>query len=485
MRSLVVEDSIVEELTEAEQESFKYLYKAWEEYKKKKSKNFSILITDKYPADPEKYSLIYIISNDNSIVETNNIRRVEGDNAKSDAFQLAARDFKNRHKSVLLYLGKFPGYGFDVDGGSILARQLINSLKIRCDLTVCFIRKNKEIFEDSDVCEVRYVEYKDPWNNKFIRRLENLDTNYEALQDYVKFDIIIAGHISKFYGMAKCGTDFWKKTIIFPMFCTSSYVRAGEVVPLEYTKQEQIVIDNVSQIITPSNEEKEDLIRDYKCKGEKISVINRGIMPYIHYSKRTLKTSRIRMVCIGTIKTQKNTKAAIELLKILRKYNLECELHLVATIQDRKYYEEFCKMIKNENLDDLVVFHISIPQTQLAELLNDMDINISMSSWETFGRGIFEGASAGLPTFVFDVLETVKSLSGNNKGFYFASSVGDMAKAILAAVSDKEKYTGMSEELSAISHDFSYKNEQNRLMEKIFMISEEEIATNTKVELWN
>lgn len=43
-----------------------------------------------------------------------------------------------KNRRVLLYLGKFPGYGFDVDGGSILARRLIDLLKTRCLLDVVF-----------------------------------------------------------------------------------------------------------------------------------------------------------------------------------------------------------------------------------------------------------------------------------------------------------------------------------------------------------
>ena len=53
---------------------------------------------------------------------------------------------KTNKKNVLLYLGKFPGYGFDVDGGSILARQLIDSLKMHCNLSLVFIRKRKETY---------------------------------------------------------------------------------------------------------------------------------------------------------------------------------------------------------------------------------------------------------------------------------------------------------------------------------------------------
>ena len=314
--------------------------------------------------------------------------------AKLQAFELAAKDFINRKKSILLYLGKFPGFGFDIDGGSILAKQLIDSLKIRSNLSVCFIRKNNETFFDEEVCEVKYLEYKDPWNNKFIRRLENLDTNYEALRGYENYDLIIAAHISKFFGMNNVGNDFWKKTIIFPMFCTSSYVRVGEHVPPDYTLQERVVVENVSKIITPSEDEKNDLIADYKCDESKIFVIRRGISPYIHYCERSLKVKNnsINLVCIGTIKLQKNTKATLKLIKLLRQKNIECKLNLVATIQDRQYYDEFRDLVHAEMLSEYVKYHISVTQKDLANLLEEMDINVSMSSWETFGRGIFEGA---------------------------------------------------------------------------------------------
>ena len=68
-------------------------------------------------------------------------------------------------KKVLLYLGKFPGYGFDLDGGSILARQLIDILKVNTTLDLVFIRKNRETYEDCQVHSIRYVEYIDAFNN--------------------------------------------------------------------------------------------------------------------------------------------------------------------------------------------------------------------------------------------------------------------------------------------------------------------------------
>lgn len=473
MESLVIDSHIIESVSDDEKILLASLYQEKDLYEKENNPAFSVLITETIPTEIQKFSLIYVISEDCSITESNVLRRLEGKNAIKDALQYAALDYRNRKKNVLLYLGKFPGYGFDIDGGSILARQLINSLKVRCNLTVCFIRKNEETFYDEEVCKVKYVTYKDPWNNKFARRLENLDTNYEALKDFVKYDVILAGHISKFFGMKDVGIDFWKKTIIFPMFCTSSYERAGETVPREYTEQEKIVIDNVERVITPSNDEKIDLINDYQCDESKITVINRGISPLIQYKKRKVnRESVIKLICIGTIKKQKNTKMTLELLQQLMKSVSRFELHLVATIQDKEYYEDFCKLVEDKGLSEYVKYHISIPQEELAELLDEMDINISMSSWETFGRGIFEGASAGLPTIVFDMLKTVRELSDNNEGFYFAHSLLEMTEMIIRLMQDMDKYQEMSAALSLISRKFSYKNEQNLLMQSIFSLGE-------------
>lgn len=273
--------------------------------------------------------------------------------------------------------------------------------------------------------------------------------------------------------MNDAGNDFWRKTVIFPMFCTSSYERAGESVPEEYTEQEKIVIDNVKRIITPSNDEKKDLVNDYQCDESKIYVINRGISPLIHYKKRVVnKEGIIKLICIGTIKKQKNSKMILYLLQYLMKSEYKFEVHLVATIQDKEYYEEFCRLVENKGLTDYVKYHISISQEELAELLDEMDMNISMSSWETFGRGIFEGASAGLPTIVFDNLKTVMELSDNNKGFYFAASIEEMAKIITELADNIYKYQDMSDALSVISRKFSYKNEQNLLMQSILSLGE-------------
>jgi len=424
-----------------------------------KLSGFSIFIGFDNKVESNNYDIIYIVKK--SIITSTDSNDFEITLVK------ALNDFKIRDLNVHLYLGKFPGYGIDVDGGSILAKQLITILKKRCNLTLTFIRKNKETFSDSQVIEINYVEYLDATKNKFERRLLNLKTNKKAIGNYKSYDCIITAHISKFFGFADYPDDFWKKTILFPMFCTSSYIRSGHIVPKEYTLQEQIVINKVNKIITPSIEEKEDIINDYNCNPEKIKLISRGISPHITYNTRKKCNSPLTLISIGSIKPQKNNKELIYLLLELEYRNIPCILNIVCTVQDKNLYNEMLFLIDKYNLSSKIKFYFSISQLELAHLLKSCDINISTSNWETFGRGIFEGISAGLPTIVFDKLTVIKTICSNNSGVIFIKNIKEMADSIVELSQNDNLYENMSTSLLNIAKKVSYKKEQVLLLKEI------------------
>lgn len=367
-------------------------------------------------------------------------------------------------KNVLLYLGKFPGYGFDVDGGSILARQLIDILKIQCNLTVVFIRKNSEIYIDSLVREIRYVEYKNPFGNKFLRRMQNLDTNREAIGDYTKYDTIITAHVSKFFGFKDAAPEFWNKTFLFPMFCTESYKRAGECVPLEYTEQEQFVLNHVKTIITPSEIEMADLVSNYNIDSNKVKVIYRGINPIFKGICKKHNLNKPQLVYIGSIKKQKNNIAALYVLEHLVRKGIDCYLNLIGTIQDQRLYEELLIFIKDNGLTERVRFFFEQTQEQVAQIVQDSDINLSVSNWETFGRGIFEGISCGLPTFVFSKLTGVHQICNGNKGVCFINTSEEMAVEIERVIKSPEIYSRMSDSLKELAVAVSSEKEEKSIV---------------------
>ncbi len=370
-------------------------------------------------------------------------------------------------KNILLYLGKFPGYGFDIDGGSILARQLIDTLKKVCNLDVVFIRKNHEDFKDNEVHEIRYIEYKDAFNDKFTRRLENLDTNVKAIGNYAKYDTIITAHVSKFFGFENFDDSFWSKTVLFPMFCTSSYIRAGEIVPKEYTEHERFVFSHANKIICPSSVEKLDIVKDYQIDGNKVEVIPRGINPAFHFTNRYQASRNPNIVCIGSIKKQKNNLDALRIFTQIRLNGISAELHFICTIQDEMLYNNMLHYIEIHKMEKYVHFHFELSQHEVAELLKRMDINISVSNWETFGRGIFEGISSGIPTFVYSHLKGIKNICDGCEGVSFAADADDMVQNIISSLVDREQYKKMSLSLRTIANKVSYVKERNKLLKAI------------------
>jgi glycosyltransferase involved in cell wall biosynthesis len=412
-------------------------------------------------------NLAYLFSQDtnlnsNSITVFDKIQDIE------KIINFAIGDFQNIDKNILLYLGKFPNFGFDVDGGSILAKQLIDTLKVRCNLDLAFIRKNKEIYHDSQVNKMIYIDYIDAFDHKFSRRLKNLETNKKILSEHEKYDYIISAHTSKFFGIDQNLKNFWRKTILFPMFCSSSYIRAGETVPAQYTELEKIVIRNVFKIITPSNTEKNDLIRDYNCDESKISVIYRGISNLFCFNPNRMIHKPVNIIYIASIKKQKNNFAALLLLeKLLRREN-RLKLHLVGTIQDKVMYEQMLEYIKKNHLEDNVRFHKELTQSGVASLLEDMHIGISVSKWETFGRGIFECTSSGLPTFVLNDLNVIKEIANNNKGIVFSKNIEEMSYQIDDVINNHAKYIEMRDSLYELRKKTSYKQEQLSFVKTIF-----------------
>ena len=316
--------------------------------------------------------------------------------------------FQTITKKVLLYLGKFPNDKDDLDGGSQLAYQLINTLKMKSILDVAFIRKQNQIFESSNINKVFYYKYKNPNDNKFFRRLINIETNRKVFENHYKYDLIIAAHCSKLFGLGE-NTDIMNKSVIFPMFLTHSYLRAREEVPQEYTEQEDKILKEVSQIITPSEEEKNDIILEYGISNEKICVIPRGIN--INYIGPKIYKKEVKIVSIGSIKAQKNHLDDLKVLLNLIKYGYNATLTIIGSVYDKYILDELIDFASKNKIDNKVTYKSGLDRIELSKLLASMTIGLSNSSWETFGRGVFECLAAGLPTFVSDKLLTVKKLT--------------------------------------------------------------------------
>ena len=371
-------------------------------------------------------------------------------------------------KKVLLFTGKFPSFGDDTDGGSILIYSLIQALKNNCILDVIFTRTPRKGFEVIEgVRKVSFETYEHHLSDKFTRRLANKEQLFSRLRkEIAAYDTVIITHCSKAFGIERLSAEGRNKIILFPMYLSPSYKRSGEYPPDEYIAEECSALCSAGKILTPSDSEKQDMIRVFGIDENKIKVIPRG---YSSYIKPVVKQTHfpIELLYIASIKEQKNTKEAIVLLKELSEYKIDARLHLAGSYQNDSILSDCRTYIAANGLSEKVIFHGVLPQKELAALIARAHINISVSNWETYGRGIFEGMAGGLPTVVFDHLECVKQYVTDGEGISFVLNHEAFLSKLIELCTAHDYYSVQARKAIRSVDYLSEAHEQERLIKEL------------------
>jgi len=378
-------------------------------------------------------------------------------------------------KKVLIFTGKFPSYGDDTDGGSILISSLISALCDSCILDVVFTRTKRAEFESiAGVRRVSFETYKHHPEDKFLRRLTNKAQLLSRIKrDIDSYDMLIITHCSKAFGIEDLTEAQRSKIILFPMYLSPSYERSGEIPPSEYKECEQRALVSVGKILTPSDSEKEDMVKLLHVDEKKITVIPRGYSSLIKQHVRGVKSS-FNLLYIASIKEQKNTKEAIVLTKELRDKGLNVFLNLAGSFQNERVLADCKSYITENHLEGVVKFHGVLSQARLAKLIEASYINLSVSNWETYGRGIFEGMAGVLPTVVYDRLECVKQYLKDGAGIRFVPNHKVFLSELKRLCEDRNYYIAMARlAMQSVEH-LSETHEKDRLLNALF--------NNTKTE---
>ncbi|GIJ97637.1 hypothetical protein CAPN001_22060 [Capnocytophaga stomatis] len=374
-------------------------------------------------------------------------------------------------KNVLLVTGKFPGTSSDTDGGSIMVNHLIDALRGVCTVDVLFTRTYNAHFNNiNGVRKVIFHTNKFRESNKFLRRIANSKWNSELISQFIpQYDKVIIIHCSKAFGLENLPKELLKKIILFPMYLTSSYRRSNEIVPDEYVEAEQRILSKIEKIISPSQSEKKDTINEYGIYEKHIVVIPRATNLYIK-GKVRYQSKTNKLIYIGAIRQQKRNDDAIILLSKLKQKNENFHLYLVGAIQDETLYSHCIDLAFELGVKNNISFCGVLSQKEIAELLNDVDINISVSRWETFGRGIFEGLSAGLPTVVYDNIDCLSEYIESGEGISYVKNVDDMAQKVYDLCTNPYFYRDQSQKAIESTSQFSIENQKEKLLEEILYL---------------
>ncbi len=322
-------------------------------------------------------------------------------------------------KRVLLVTAKWPNPSDSIDGGDITISDLIQALGGDCQLDIlCFRRsigKTREIFNinrmfiiDEDFAN--YESYTNIKGEKFYIRFRQAEIAAAEIKKRERdYEIIIIQHCLFTLKFNKFDIQLLRKIVLLPMFTGTSYLKSNEYVPDEYILAEKGILRYIHKIITPSLAEAKTLLQDYEVNKNAIKIIPRPIKG-IQYCERKQCSKNPKILYIGAIREQKAHFEAIKMMKYLLAKVDNVELHCVGVVQDKSIYQACINYCNLNGLENHIFFHGLMNHKLLCSYLQEMDINISVSYWETFGRGIFEGMAAGIPTIVLKRLDCVKSL---------------------------------------------------------------------------
>ena len=378
--------------------------------------------------------------------------------------------------NILLVTGKWPISKSDIDGGCLTTMNILETLESKCNIDILLPAafKNQIIpyVRNTFYFSLDEADYISNYNNKnkFIERLKwnrtIAKTIAEITQDY---DRIIIIHCFFAMGLEKIlDSQSLNKILVFPMFMTPEYILSGENVPPQYTEMEQAVLNSKMNILVPSEYSKKNMISFFNgVNPQNIIVFPRYVSEcFCQKINRSQIHNPIRLIYVASIKFQKNNIEILDVASELYKMNVNFVMHLVGSIQNTEYANQFFSRLKTCPFKKSIIFHEPMTQSELAELYSQVDISLSVASCETFGRAIIEGLYAGLPAIVKDTTECFHCVVGNDSGVLYSRNPIDMAHTI-SKFFDADFYQKQSKAAHNTGIKFSKSKLQNYFLEVI------------------
>lgn len=240
-------------------------------------------------------------------------------------------------------------------------------------------------------------------SNHTIKKYPNF-TNLKHILKLIKQNpkSIIHFHHSNTLWLALFIKLFRKNKIIYTEHVlTKDYKPPNKLSYFIYKIQYYIYIRFVNQIISVSNVVKEFLINHFHIKANKIKVIPNGIVLPNKIPQQS-KNHNFHITSVGAINWVKNYDDLISIMNILvNQYSLtQVKLTIIGDGPLRNQVEE---LINKYNLKENIILTGHLTLNGIYETLKQTDLYIQTSLSESFGLGILDAMSYGVPVVAYDV----------------------------------------------------------------------------------
>lgn len=230
----------------------------------------------------------------------------------------------------------------------------------------------------------------------------------------------------------------------------------------QLTNWTKFSVKNSDHIITISQCSKEDIVKNYGFKKDKITVAYPG------YNKEKFKPKEVKsernpkesyLIYIGTLQPRKNLIRLMEAFARVVKDVKNLKLVIVGkTTGEGKQgwmYEDILKTPAELGIKEKVEFEGYLPADELADLLRGAVAFIQPSLWEGFGIPVVEAMACGVPVIVSNV-SSLPEIVGKAGLLVDPYSIDQMEQAIRTIVADKKLQQKYSKEGIERAKDFSW-----------------------------
>mgnify|MGYP005838483593 CR=1 FL=1 len=401
------------------------------------------------------------------------------------------------NKKIAIISGRDPRVADDTDGGSVFLKYLSAELVNRNNtvdiftplgVTAASFKKEKaeeQLKENNDGANPNFHHISLNEKNLLIKSgsdyfLRRIERSKEVAQFFkenslFEYDLVYMLHLANSFSLVSEGLLPLEKTVFFPMM-TSAHYSLFSNVPEEYIESEKQVLQKAQHVSSPSDNEIDAIVSNFKVDRDKFFKVNRGFNEERFPAQERFgikEDKKIVLFSANGIRQQKDHMFLIPVVNRLRNRGFEVEVHLTGNNGKchnpsyNEYYEKFLRSISFNNLEKEFIIYGVVTEKEMVSIMSSSDVAVYPSSSETFGKSALESVASGLPTVVCsDVPAFSEFIKHGITGCVTNRNEEEYSEEIIRLYEDPDYYHNISKNGIALRQRFSWCKVIDDLLER-------------------
>lgn len=312
-------------------------------------------------------------------------------------------------------------------------------------------------------------------NNIFHDAFKLLKTAFQ-IRTFIKDAKVINFH-EGFYSLFL--PFFIGKKVVWQIHDLPSFFRVGvfyrkknnlkEVILKYYVLTFKFVISEFSVCVTKNAE----LVR--KVFNRKAHVFYAGIDPINiekNYQNTLLrfKNKKVNLLSSGVFFPYRNYETQVAVVEELSKRGIDVRLNIIGSLKlNPQYAKKIELLIQDKNLSNNIIVCGQVDESYYTKLHQESDIFLFINIEQSWGLGIFEAMSAGLPVIVSNSVGATEILSDKlNSIFVNPVDINLITNEIISLMENEENYNFLVENSRIFHESYTWDKSYSSKMIELF-----------------